>query len=185
VHKARIVTILLLCVGIRSYSSDVVFKRGESVSFSIEGDSSQVVRTALNLFSGDLKAVLGSSLEVSRKADIVIKTRSPREALSIAAGESFSFLLPESSDSVSVTLAFVPNHPVGGDSLEALVSIDMEEEQRLRYDTRGRSEEWKQNVERNQALRTLTLPPSKKSRKINITALTEGVILDEVVVERR
>jgi len=111
--------------------------------------------------------------------------RDSREALSIAAGESFFFLLPESSDSVSVTLAFVPNHPVNGDSLESLVSIDGEEEQRLRYDTRGRSEEWKQNVERNQALRTLTLPPSKKSRRINITAITEGVILDEVVVERR
>lgn len=103
-----------------------------------------------------------------------------REALVLNAGDVFSASLPASSNSLAVTLVFIPNHPAGSSHLQVKVDIEGEESQFISYETYGRSEEWKMNVLYNQALRTIVLPPSNKKRKINIQALTPAVILDEV-----
>ena len=51
------------------------------------------------------------------------------------------------------------------------------------YHTKGRSEEWKENVLGNQAIKKIVLPiSSKKKHKINIQALDEGVILDQILL---
>lgn len=51
------------------------------------------------------------------------------------------------------------------------------------YETKGRSEEWKENVLRNQAIRKITLPVAKKkSHKLVIKALDEGVVLDQIML---
>lgn len=106
-----------------------------------------------------------------------------QEALSIAQEDSFTVIIPATADSLCLTVTFVPNHPVSGDRLEALALINGKLVQRLRYDTKGRSEEWKQNVESNQARRTFTVPLSAKPRVFSIIAMTQGVVLDEVKVE--
>lgn len=54
--------LLLMCASIYGYATDIVFKRGETIIYSIDDSSEQVVGTALRLFANDLKAVLGSEL---------------------------------------------------------------------------------------------------------------------------
>ena len=63
------------------------------------------------------------------------------------------------------------------------ISLDDAAPEVISYETKGRSEEWKENVLRNQAIRTVRLPVSgKKSHKLVIKALDEGVILDQVML---
>lgn len=85
-------------------------------------------------------------------------------------------------DSVEVDIRLLPNHPIHGGQLRFSVSIDKKNVQTVSYETQGRSEEWKENVLRNQAIRTVKLPVSKrKSHKLVIKALDEGVILDQIM----
>lgn len=86
-------------------------------------------------------------------------------------------------DSVEVEIRLLPNHPIHGGQLRFSVSIDKKNVQTVSYETQGRSEEWKENVLRNQAIRTVKLPVSKrKSHKLVIKALDEGVILDQIML---
>lgn len=49
------------------------------------------------------------------------------------------------------------------------------------YETQGRSEEWKENVLRNQAIRRVVLPVKKrKKHNLTIKALDEGVVIDQI-----
>lgn len=87
------------------------------------------------------------------------------------------------TDSVEVDIRLLPNHPVHGEQLRFSVSLDDATPKVLSYETKGRSEEWKENVLRNQAIRKITLPVSgKKSHQLVIKALDEGVILDQVLL---
>lgn len=103
-------------------------------------------------------------------------------ALSIVKDDTFHVILPSSTDSLTVTLAFVPNHPADADKLEVYIEIEDEKPFPLQYQTYGRSEEWKKNIERNQALRSFTLSPSSKTRALKIKATTPAVILDEIKI---
>lgn len=86
-------------------------------------------------------------------------------------------------DSVEVDIRLLPNHPVHGEQLRFSVSLDDATPKVLSYETKGRSEEWKENVLRNQAIRKITLPVSgKKSHQLVIKALDEGVILDQALL---
>lgn len=87
------------------------------------------------------------------------------------------------TDSVEVDIRLLPNHPVHGDKLRFSVSLDGAEPEVIAYETKGRSEEWKENVLRNQAIRKIVLPVTgKKSHQLVIKALDEGVILDQVML---
>ncbi len=85
-------------------------------------------------------------------------------------------------DSVNVVLAFVPRHPVNDKSLRVALSIDDGKPHVVDYATKGRSEEWKVNILWNRAHRIVRVPvDSKKSRHtFTLTALDEGIILDEI-----
>ena len=95
-----------------------------------------------------------------------------------------TFELPDcSSDSVEVEVRLLPSHPVEGTPLRFTIALDKEETLPIHYETKGRSEEWKENVLRNQAIRRVALPVRKKKlNKLVIKALDEGVILDQVSV---
>jgi hypothetical protein len=55
--------------------------------------------------------------------------------------------------------------------------------QTIDYATQGRSEEWKQNVFTNQAVRTTRHAVGKKgNHTLKITAVDEGVIIDQVKI---
>ena len=95
-----------------------------------------------------------------------------------------TFELPDCpSDSVEVEVRLLPSHPVEGTQLRFTIALDKEETLPIHYETKGRSEEWKENVLRNQAIRRVALPARKKKlNKLVIKALDEGVILDQVSV---
>ena len=70
-----------------------------------------------------------------------------------------------------------------GDKLRFSVSLDGGEPEVINYETKGRSEEWKENVLRNQAIRKIILPvSSKKQHQLVVKALDEGVILDQIML---
>lgn len=108
------------------------------------------------------------------------------KAAGIRPGEALTFSFGDwKADSVEVDVRLLPNHPVHGKQLRFSVSLDGSEPEVVSYETKGRSEEWKENVLRNQAIRKIVLPVSKKkSHSLVIKALDEGVVLDQVMLRR-
>lgn len=106
------------------------------------------------------------------------------KAAAITKGESVTFEFPGCpSDSVEVEVCLLPSHPVEGTQLRFTVTLDGKETSPIHYETQGRSEEWKENVLRNQAIRRVILPVrKKKANRLVIKALDEGVVLDQVSV---
>lgn len=106
------------------------------------------------------------------------------KAAEIRKGDALTFSFGNlKTDSVEVDIRLLPNHPVHGDKLRFSVSLDGAEPEVIAYETKGRSEEWKENVLRNQAIRKIVLPvPGRKSHQLVIKALDEGVILDQVML---
>lgn len=85
------------------------------------------------------------------------------------------------TDSIEVEIKLLPNHPVSGNQLRFSVSMDGKGTQTINYETKGRSEEWKENVLRNQAIRLIRLPLKKnKPHRLILKAMDEGVILDQI-----
>lgn len=85
-------------------------------------------------------------------------------------------------DSTSLTLHLLPTHPVDGQRLGVWLQVGDAPAQWIDFRTQGRSEEWKQNVLRNQALRTLSI---SRGGILKIWTDCEGVILDEITISAR
>jgi hypothetical protein len=108
------------------------------------------------------------------------------KALAMRQGSVISFRLHDlPADSIVVEVRLLPNHPVNGGKLRFGIAPDGAEMKEIAYQARSGSEEWKQNVLRNQAIRRVTLPVNKKSPVLNIKAIDEGVVIDQVVVYDR
>ena len=108
------------------------------------------------------------------------------QAVALPAGSSVTYRFKQPlPDTIYIQTALVPTHPVNGATLRYQIKIDDEEMQTVDYHTQGRSEEWKQNVLRNQALRTTKHTPSRgKIHTLTIRALDEGVLIDQIKVFR-
>lgn len=107
-----------------------------------------------------------------------------RKAAGIRKGSFLTFAFDDyGKDSVEVEIRLLPSHPLDEKQLRFAISVDEAVPQTVSYETKGRSEEWKENVLRNQAIRKVTLPINKQaSHKLVITALDEGVVLDQVML---
>lgn len=107
-----------------------------------------------------------------------------RKAAGIRKDSSLTFAFDDyGKDSVEVEIRLLPSHPLDEKQLRFAISVDEAVPQTVSYETKGRSEEWKENVLRNQAIRKVTLPINKQaSHKLVITALDEGVVLDQVIL---
>ena len=107
-----------------------------------------------------------------------------RKAAGIRKGSSLTFAFDDyGKDSVEVEIRLLPSHPLDEKQLRFAISVDEAVPLTVSYETKGRSEEWKENVLRNQAIRKVTLPINKQaSHKLVITALDEGVVLDQVML---
>ena len=107
-----------------------------------------------------------------------------RKAAGIRKGSSLTFAFDDyGKDSVEVEIRLLPSHPLDEKQLRFAISVDEAVPQTVSYETKGRSEEWKENVLRNQAIRKVTLPINKQaSHKLVLTALDEGVVLDQVIL---
>lgn len=107
-----------------------------------------------------------------------------RAAVSLAKGTAlyFNFTI-DKSDSINIVTALAPNHPVEGTKIRYTIQFDNEPAITVDYATQGRSEEWKQNVLTNQAVRVTKHIVAKSGKHtIKITAVDEGVIVDQVKI---
>ena len=107
-----------------------------------------------------------------------------RKAAGIRKGSSLTFAFDDyGKDSVEVEIRLIAKSSTDEKQLRFAISVDEAVPQTVSYETKGRSEEWKENVLRNQAIRKVTLPINKQaSHKLVITALDEGVVLDQVIL---
>lgn len=106
------------------------------------------------------------------------------KAALIPKGQVVSFPFDSlAADSVKIEFHLLPVHPVNGKTLRFAVSLDNGQERIMDYQTYGRSEEWKENVIRNFALRTLRVAVvPRASHVLSFKALDEGIVLDQVFV---
>lgn len=89
------------------------------------------------------------------------------------------------TDSIEVEVRLVPTHPLEGTTLRFNIVLDGNEPVAADYATQGRSEEWKTNVLWNQAVRRFKLPVKEKdSCRLTLTALDEGIVVDQVIVKK-
>lgn len=84
-----------------------------------------------------------------------------------------------------VTVLTLPVHPTEGKQIRYTVSVDGGAPQIIDFHTEGRSEEWKQNVLYNKAVRVIpvSLKKGKSSHTITIGSLDEAVRIQEVYIE--
>ena len=108
-----------------------------------------------------------------------------RGAVHLGKGSSVTYLFElQNSDTIDVELALAPNHPVNRDGIRYAISLNNGEETVVDYKTKGRSEEWKLNVLRNQAIRHTRYPIAKKGEQsLRIRALDEGVVIDQIQIK--
>lgn len=87
-------------------------------------------------------------------------------------------------DSIEIEVRFVPTHPIIAKGyLRFTLSLDGSQPEEFSYETVGRSEEWKENVLNNVAIRRVTLPLKNiRNHQLIVKALDEGIILDQVLI---
>ena len=96
---------------------------------------------------------------------------------------TYTFTAPKDADSLIVELHMLPTHPVDDEHLAVEVSLDAKEYCSVDYRTVGRSEEWKQNVLRNQAVKCVKLPCKHgKKQVLRLKTPYEGIVLDQIYV---
>ena len=108
-----------------------------------------------------------------------------RGAAHLEKGSSVTYLFDiQHADTIDVEVALAPNHPVNSDGIRYAISFNNGEETVVDYKTKGRSEEWKLNVLRNQAIRNGAYPIAKKGKQsLRIRALDEGVVIDQIQIK--
>lgn len=107
------------------------------------------------------------------------------KAVNIPKGKEINFDFPKVDlDSISVELYFLPSHPVEGEHLRFTITLDGVSTSLIHYETKGYSEEWKENILRNQAYRRIVLPISSAlaTHRLEVKAVDEGVFLDQLVL---
>lgn len=104
-------------------------------------------------------------------------------AATLIPGEKLSFSFRSEATEAVVSVRMVPTHPVSSKQLRFSLSVDGEHVTELSYETYDRSEEWKENVLNNQAVREVIVPLNGGGKHtIEITALDEGEVLDQILL---
>lgn len=106
------------------------------------------------------------------------------QAVAVSKGEALVFEFDDcASDSLQVEVHLLPTHPVDGKHLRFTLELDSQLTEPISYESRGRSEEWKQNVLSNQAIRHISfrVKPRNKHRLV-FRSMDEGVVLDQILL---
>jgi hypothetical protein len=136
-----------------------------------------------------LEHCVGDTLEYVREVAPVFEYKLPEDSLvTLAPGDTrvFEMMVPSEGDlkkdSLRIELALLPNHPMEGEHLRIAVRLDDCEPVVVSYETQGRSEEWKENVLRNQALRTVLFSIGQQVtlHRLQVTAMDKGVVLQRI-----
>jgi hypothetical protein len=83
------------------------------------------------------------------------------------------------SDTATLTVALIPTHPLDRGDLRLSIQWDGGEPQVCSLREGFRTEPWKQNVLRAQALRTVRLPLAPGRHTLRLQALDDHLILDQ------
>lgn len=94
----------------------------------------------------------------------------------------YNFLC-EKTDSAIIRIATIPTHAVNQNDIRFSVTIDGNNEQIFTLKEPFRSEQWKQNVLRGQAVKSFHLLLEKGTHTLEIKALDEGIILDQWMID--
>ena len=96
---------------------------------------------------------------------------------------TYTFTAPKDVDSLMVELHLLPTHPVDDEHLTIEVSLDAKEYRSVDYRTVGRSEEWKENVLRNQTVKCVNLPCKRGEKQVlRLRTPFEGIVVDQIFV---
>lgn len=83
------------------------------------------------------------------------------------------------TDTIYFDVRMLPTHPLKGNKLRFILTFDGQASEAIDYSTKGRSEEWKQNVLRNQSVKCVAFPVKKTGQhSLILTALDDGVVFD-------
>jgi lysophospholipase L1-like esterase len=94
----------------------------------------------------------------------------------------FTFEIPEAGE-YTLKTGTIPNHDVDGKGMKIEVLLNDKSVTALDYSVEGRSETWKQNVLRGQAISSVKLNIEQAGEiKISVKALTNYIILDQIML---
>ena len=74
----------------------------------------------------------------------------------------------------------MPTHAVEGGRLRFRIATEGSEPQTFDCETREYSEEWKTGILQAQTVKTVRLPRTGKATRVRVTALDEGIVLDQL-----
>lgn len=106
-------------------------------------------------------------------------------AVDIARNDTVLFSLPafNGCDSLLVDVRLLPTHPMDDGDLRFSLMLDGSPlVENVVYSTRGRSEEWKCNVLRNQAVRSFAVRNDGLPHRLGFVPITDGVTLDRILL---
>ena len=96
---------------------------------------------------------------------------------------TYTFTTTEDDDAV-LRIALIPTQPNDGADLRFSVSVDGREPKVFTLKEKFRSEGWKQNVMRGQAVRTLELPALKAGKHtLAIKAIDSHIVVDQWMLD--
>lgn len=99
---------------------------------------------------------------------------------------SYNFNVSDNDNFKTLTTATIPTQPNDGGDLRYSVSIDGGEPTVYSLKEPFRSEQWKKNVLRGQAIRTLDLPQlTPGEHTLTITALDSHIVLDQWMIDHK
>ena len=105
-------------------------------------------------------------------------------AVRLPKGKTVSYTFQSQKEGNAILrIALIPTQPNDKGDLRFSVSIDGDEPQTFSLKEPFRSEGWKQNVLRQQALRELPISLTKGSHTLSITALDNHIILDQWMLD--
>ena len=146
--------------------------RTDNTVREIENDGSFIARNACQWSKADKGSVSVQSLGHSMNA-----VRLPK-------GHTLSYTFQSQKEGNAILrIALIPTQPNDKGDLRFSVSIDGGEPQTFSLKEPFRSEGWKQNVLRQQALRELPISLTKGSHTLSITALDNHIILDQWMLD--
>ncbi|WP_200975815.1 glycosyl hydrolase 115 family protein [Echinicola sp. 20G] len=126
---------------------------------------------------------LGHSGAVMASMDL--KQSSVTDKIEAQSSMTYAFYVAEDFDNAYVTFQALPTHPVTSENgLRLGYSVNGETAKTVDFETQGRSEEWKQNVLRNKAIKTVGgISLHKGVNTLTIYWVDPGVLLDVLMVD--
>lgn len=139
----------------------------------------------LSVFDPVKRETFNTELPSENSRAKVLWTSNTPVGSKIAKGDSrtFDVELP-SSESLELVIKTLPVHPtIDNGTLRYTIQIDNEKPIECEYHTEGRSEEWKENVLNNTAIRTVkTKIANAGQHSIKISALDDGIMLQKISI---